>query len=346
MKYVNLDHTDLKVSRICLGTAGFGDKLSEEESFAILDDFVRAGGNFIDTANVYCKWVKGLGNCSERVIGKWLKKRDMAGKMIVATKGGHYSFGDPDHSSRINRKEIREDLDESCRTLGTNVIDMYWLHRDDPQKPAEEIIDILEELKKEGRIRYYGFSNYRTERLQMIEKVLREKKQKGIVAVSNQWSLAGINPGGNTNQDTTLVEFSDQEYRWHCESRTASIPFSSTGMGFFSKLQNAGVPFTGEKEPDEEWMKAMETKAGFLPESLKKAYWNLTNLCTYEKLLKLQKETGYSLQALSLAYFFNHPFQIVPVTGVRNHMQLEEAVGACELDLAPELFEGWIKKIG
>lgn len=346
MKYVNLDHTDLKVSRICLGTAGFGDKLSEEESFAILDDFVRAGGNFIDTANVYCKCVKGLGNCSERVIGKWLKKRDMAGKMIVATKGGHYSFGDPDHSSRINRKEIREDLDESCRTLGTNVIDMYWLHRDDPQKPAEEIIDILEELKKEGRIRYYGFSNYRTERLQMIEKVLREKKQKGIVAVSNQWSLAGINPGGNTNQDPTLVEFSDQEYRWHCESRTASIPFSSTGMGFFSKLQNAGVPFTGEKEPDEEWMKAMETKAGFLPESLKKAYWNLTNLCTYEKLLKLQKETGYSLQALSLAYFFNHPFQIVPVTGVRNHMQLEEAVGACELDLAPELFEGWIKKIG
>lgn len=231
------------------------------------------------------------------------EKRDMAGKMIVATKGGHYSFGDPDHSSRINRKEIREDLDESCRTLGTNVIDMYWLHRDDPQKPAEEIIDILEELKKEGRIRYYGFSNYRTERLQMIEKVLREKKQKGIVAVSNQWSLAGINPGGNTNQDPTLVEFSDQEYRWHCESRTASIPFSSTGMGFFSKLQNAGVPFTGEKEPDEEWMKAMETKAGFLPESLKKAYWNLTNLCTYEKLLKLQKETGYSLQALSLAYF-------------------------------------------
>ena len=121
------------------------------------------------------------------------EKKGYAGKMIVATKGGHYSFGDPDHSSRINRKEIREDLDESCRTLGTNVIDMYWLHRDDPQKPAEEIIDILEELKKEGRIRYYGFSNYRTERLQMIEKVLREKKQKGIVAVSNQWSLAGIN---------------------------------------------------------------------------------------------------------------------------------------------------------
>ena len=116
------------------------------------------------------------------------EKKGYAGKMIVATKGGHYSFGDPDHSSRINRKEIREDLDESCRTLGTNVIDMYWLHRDDPQKPAEEIIDILEELKKEGRIRYYGFSNYRTERLQMIEKYSVRKSRKG----SLQCPISGV----------------------------------------------------------------------------------------------------------------------------------------------------------
>ena len=92
MKYIQLNDTDLNVSRICLGTAGFGDKTDQEKSFEILDDFVRAGGNFIDTANVYCKWLEGHGNCSEQIIGRWLKARGARGKVIVATKGAHYSF--------------------------------------------------------------------------------------------------------------------------------------------------------------------------------------------------------------------------------------------------------------
>ena len=148
MKYIQLNNTDLNVSRICLGTAGFGDKLDQEKSFKVLDTFVQAGGNFIDTANVYCKWLEGHGNCSEQIIGKWLKDRGTQGKVIVATKGAHYSFEDQGRS-RVNREDIRTDLDESCRTLGTDVIDFYWLHRDDPKKPAEEIVDILEELQKE-----------------------------------------------------------------------------------------------------------------------------------------------------------------------------------------------------
>ena len=214
MKYIQLNDTDLNVSRICLGTAGFGDKTDQEKSFEILDDFVRAGGNFIDTANVYCKWLEGHGNCSEQIIGRWLKARGARGKVIVATKGAHYSFENPGRS-RVNREDIRADLDESLRTLGTEVIDFYWLHRDDPEKPVEEIVDILEEMQKEGRIRYFGFSNYRTDRLKALEQCLKERKKSGVTAVSNQWSLAGINPGGNTNPDPTLVEFSREDYRWH-----------------------------------------------------------------------------------------------------------------------------------
>lgn len=339
MQYIQLNNTDLNVSRICLGTAGFGDKSDQEKSFEVLDAFVRAGGNFIDTANVYCKWMEGHGNCSEQIIGKWLKDRGAAGKVIVATKGAHYSFEDPS-CSRVNRKDICADLDESCRTLGTDVIDFYWLHRDDQEKLVEEIVDILEDLQKEGRIRYFGFSNYRTERLKEIQKCLKERNHPGITAVSNQWSLAGINPGGNTNPDPTLVEFSRKEYKWHCETGTASIPFSSTAMGFFSKLQKMGVPCT--EEVDVPWMQAMEAQIADLPESMKKSYWNETNLRTYQKLLKLQKETGHSLQSLSLAYFFHQPFQTVPVTGVSNLNQLKDAVDACDIDLAPELFGGWV----
>ena len=142
MKYMQLNNTDLNISPICLGTAGFGDKSDLEKSFEILNAFVRAGGNFIDTANVYCKWLKGYGNCSEQIIGKWLKESGMQGKVIVATKGAHYSFEDPGRS-RVNKEDIRMDLDESCRTLGKDEMDFYWLHRDDPEKPAEEIVDIL-----------------------------------------------------------------------------------------------------------------------------------------------------------------------------------------------------------
>ena len=339
MKYIQLNNTDLNVSRICLGTAGFGDKLDHEKSFKVLDTFVQAGGNFIDTANVYCKWLEGHGNCSEQIIGKWLKDRGTQGKVIVATKGAHYSFEDQGRS-RVNREDIRTDLDESCRTLGTDVIDFYWLHRDDPKKPAEEIVDILEELQKEGRIRYFGFSNYRTKRLKEIQKCLEERNHPGITAVSNQWSLAGINPGGNTNSDPTLVEFSREEYKWHCETKTASIPFSSTAMGFFSKLQKMGVLYT--EKVDTFWMRNMESQIADLSESIKKSYWNETNLRTYQKLLKLQKETGHSLQSLSLAYFFHQPFQTVPVTGVSNLNQLKDALAACDIDFEPELFGGWV----
>lgn len=339
MKYIQLNNTDLNVSRICLGTAGFGDKLDQEKSFKVLDTFVQAGGNFIDTANVYCKWLEGRGNCSEQIIGKWLKDRGTQGKVIVATKGAHYSFEDQGRS-RVNREDIRTDLDESCRTLGTDVIDFYWLHRDDPKKPAEEIVDILEELQKEGRIRYFGFSNYRTKRLKEIQKCLEERNHPGITAVSNQWSLAGINPGGNTNPDPTLVEFSREEYKWHCETKTASIPFSSTAMGFFSKLQKMGVLYT--EKVDTFWMRNMESQIADLSESIKKSYWNETNLRTYQKLLKLQKETGHSLQSLALAYFFHQPFQTVPVTGVSNLNQLKDALTACGIDFEPELFGGWV----
>ena len=234
MKYIQLNNTDLNISPICLGTAGFGDKSDLEKSFEILNAFVRAGGNFIDTANVYCKWLKGHGNCSEQIIGKWLKESGMQGKVIVATKGAHYSFEDPGRS-RVNKEDIRMDLDESCRTLGKDEMDFYWLHRDDPEKPAEEIVDILEELKKEGRIRYYGFSNYRTERLKEIAQCLEGKKNLSLgsgnpisgVQKIVQESGCGetqipVFPERNTNPGSvkaTLVEFSREEYQWHCVRR-------------------------------------------------------------------------------------------------------------------------------
>lgn len=331
MKYITLKNTDLHLSNLCFGTAGFGEKLDREQAFALLDAFVRRGGNFIDTANVYCRWIPGAGNCSERILGEWLKSRGAARDVVIATKGAHYDVNDPGKTSRVNEAYIRADLEESLRTLGLDTLDFYWLHRDDPARPVEEIVDILEKLCAEGKIRYYGLSNYSTKRLEKAKEYLKSAGKHGPYAVSNQWSLAGINPGKNTNPDPTLVEFSAGEYEWHKETGVPVIPFSSTAMGFFEKLKRAGVVVKDGRlisRGDE----------GTIPSALWEAYWNEENLRIYENLLALQKETGHSLQALSAAYLMNQPFQVIPIGSARTEAQLSGFLEASEIVLPPERF--------
>lgn len=333
MKYKILKNTDLQLSDICLGTASFGEHLNRQQSFELLDDFVREGGNFLDTANVYCRWEPGLRNCSEQIIGEWLKSRGAYKNMVIATKGAHYLFGGEEHISRVNEREIRKDLENSLETLGVDVIDFYWLHRDDQNKSIEEIVDIMEKLKKEGKIRYYGFSNYQLYRLKKAEKYVQSRKLCGICGVSNQWSMASINPHGNMNPDPTLVELHEEEYLWHKETGTPVIPFSATASGWFEKMKRAGMQVKNGEVLQIE-------KPELLSEAMKKAFWNEENLKKYEKLLELQRETGYSLQALSISWLLQQPFQVFPVCGARNTSQLKEIMKASHISLTLEDFYG------
>lgn len=324
MRYQIMNQTDLELSNLCLGGAGFGDRLNREQSFELLDAFVRSGGNFIDTANVYCRWVPGAGNCSERLIGEWMKARGAYHDVVIATKGAHYSLDSSEKLSRVNEKEIRKDLEESLQGMGVDVIDFYWLHRDDESRPIEEIIDILEKLRGEGKIRYYGLSNYRVHRIEAAREYLTSKGLPGPYAVSNQWSMASINPGKNTNPDPTLVEFSGEEYEWHKETGIASVPFSSTAMGFFEKLKKAKVTV-------KDGAIISEGDLNSISQAMREAYINEENLRKYERLLEIQRETGHSLQALSIAYLLNQPFQVFPVCGAGNIGQLKGILEASDI---------------
>lgn len=327
MKIRKLLNTDLELSNLCLGTANFGEKLTKEEAFEMLDLFVRQGGNFIDTANVYCRWVPGLENCGEKMIGEWLKLRGAYKDVVVATKGGHYSFDDPNRTCRVNEEEIRKDLENSLQTLGLETIDFYYLHRDDPTRPVSEIMDILEKLRAEGKIRYYGLSNYRAERIRQAREYLSSRGLNGPWAISNQWSLATVNPGKNVNQDPTLEQFTEEEYQWHKETKTPVIPFSSTAFGFFEKLKKAGVQVKGGEL-------ISEGNPEMIPAAIRAAYWNEENLRTYERLMDIQKETGHSLQALSVAWFLEQPFQVIPVGSARNPGQLAGYLEAGDIDFS------------
>ncbi len=130
MRTVTIPDTELQVSGICLGTAGIGSSIDRSASFSIMSTYVELGGTFFDTASVYADWLPGPRSVSETTLGDWLAENGKRDQITLSTKGGH-----PDlqtmHVPRMSRKEIVNDLDASLRNLRTDVIDLYWLHRDD-----------------------------------------------------------------------------------------------------------------------------------------------------------------------------------------------------------------------
>jgi len=319
MKKQRLRNTDLNLSNICYGTGNFGEKLSMEEAFRFLDAYVDAGGNFIDTANVYCRWIPGQTNCSEQYIGAWLKERGAYNDVVIATKGGHYDLERPE-VFRATPAEIRKDLEESLRTLGVDQIDFYWLHRDNRDMPVTEIIGMMEELVKEGKIRYYGASNFTQGRINSAVRYTETNGITGFSAVSNQWSLASVNRGCNINSDKTLVMMDSLFYQWHKASGMPSVPFTSGAYGFFQKL------YTGIKHGGD----------------IQKAYANEKNIRIYEMLCYLHATTDASLQALSIAWLLNQPFQVFPVLSITKLEQLDHLVEASELEVTSDFTEKFI----
>jgi aryl-alcohol dehydrogenase-like predicted oxidoreductase len=152
MKYIQLGKTGLRVSELCLGAMTFGRETEERISYEILDRFSAAGGNFIDTADVY-----SLGG-SETIVGLWLKehKRD---DFVIATKV-RFPMGDGPNDYGLSRKHIMSAVDESLRRLQTDYIDLYQVHRWDSDTPLEETLRTLDDLVRVGKVRYIGCSNF------------------------------------------------------------------------------------------------------------------------------------------------------------------------------------------
>lgn len=164
MQKRKLGSAELEVAPMTFGGNVFGWTIDEAQSFEIIDAFVGAGFNFIDTANNYSYWVKGNdGGESERIIGNWLKKRRIRDKIIITTKvGGRSKTTD---KANATKKHITEEVDNSLMRLQTDYIDLYQLHYDDDTTPVEETLSAFQDLIKEGKIRSIGASNISPERL-------------------------------------------------------------------------------------------------------------------------------------------------------------------------------------
>lgn len=163
MKKIKIGQTDLEVASFNLGGNVFGWTLDENKSFEILDAYVEAGFNFIDTADMYSHWVDGgAGGQSETIIGKWMKARGNRDQVIIATKGGGATGVNEIDASR---KRLLESVEKSLERLQTDYIDLYYLHYDDGKTPVEETLSTLDELVKSGKVKQIAVSNISPERL-------------------------------------------------------------------------------------------------------------------------------------------------------------------------------------
>lgn len=309
MEYIQLNQTALSVSPICLGTASFGSGVTGPAVDRQLDLFLSLGGNFIDSAHVYGDWMNQGPGLSERLIGQWLKERGGRDKLVISTKGAHPKL-DGKGLPRMSRQEIEADLAGSLRGLGTDYIDLYFLHRDDEGRPVEEILAVLETARQQGRIRYYGCSNWSLRRIREAERAAKAGGYPGFVCNQLMWSLAEIDFDGVG--DKSLQAMDGETYADHRAREMNVMAFTSVARGYFSKLlsgqacpQAQAAPYQTEK-------------------NRRIAQW-----------LSTERPAGYSVMDLCLLYFRAQPFPAIPITGFSREEQLKEALSAMEKPMPP-----------
>ncbi len=147
MRTRRIPRTTLEASALCLGTAEFGSVVEDAVSEAITNRYVDLGGNVLDTAEVYAAWIPGGSHRSEEFLGRWLRKRKSRDSLILSTKGAHPRLASM-NVPRMSKKDVESDLNSSLQRLGVDSVDLYWLHRDDPGTPVEEILLTLKNFGK------------------------------------------------------------------------------------------------------------------------------------------------------------------------------------------------------
>jgi aryl-alcohol dehydrogenase-like predicted oxidoreductase len=313
MKYTTIPTTELKPATICLGTVGIGSKLDQAASFELLDAYLDQGGNFIDTAQVYSDWLPGERSSSEKTIGRWLNQRRNRDNIILATKGAHPGLATM-HIPRMSRQEIIHDLDQSLRHLQTDIIDLYWLHRDAPNHPVEDILETLNDQVKAGKIRYFGCSNWRTERIKAAQEYAAHHGLQGFAANQARWSLAHVDP--EAISDKTTVVMDEAMVQYHRQTGLAATPYTAQAQGLFQKLASGA--------------------AGQIDPNSRRVYPAAENQQRFERVRRLAADTGLSITQIVLGYLQSQPFVTIPIVGCRTLDQLNDSLQAADIRLTPD----------
>jgi predicted dehydrogenase/aryl-alcohol dehydrogenase-like predicted oxidoreductase len=296
MRYGRIEGLEKPVSRLVMGV---DNQLSWPHLAVMLDDFFERGGTCFDTAFIYA-----AGRCEE-LLGTWVASRGIRDQVVILDKGAHTPHCDPE--------SVRRQLEISLERLGTDHVDVYMLHRDNPQVPVGEFVDVLNEQRDAGRVTVFGVSNWTLERVREAEGWAAAHGRRGLSAISNNFSLARmVDPVW-----AGCVSSSDAEWRaWLTERRMPLMPWSSQARGFF--VAGRADP-ADRSDPD-----------------LVRSWYGEDNFRRLERARRLAEERGVLPIHIALAYVLCQPFPTFPLIGPRQLSETRTSSRGLTVELSPE----------
>jgi aryl-alcohol dehydrogenase-like predicted oxidoreductase len=308
MQMRKLGRTGLKVAALCLGGNTFGWTTDQQASEAVLDAYMEAGGNFIDTADVYSRWVPGnKGGESETALGIWLAARRNRASVVLATKVCG-PMGPGPNDAGLSRQHIVQGVEASLKRLQTDYIDLYQAHWDDKDTPLDETLRAFDDLVRQGKVRYIGSSNYVAHRL---TRALWESDRRGLVRYEC------LQPKYNL----VFRDEYERELEPLClEQQVGVIPYSSLGSGFLSGKYRAegALPSTARA-------------AG-----VQKAYMTPRGFAVLAAVEKVAAGLGVTPTQVAISWLAHRPGITAPIASATTVTQLKELLAGVALKLDGE----------
>ncbi len=308
MKKRRLGNSGLEVAPLAFGGNIFGWTVDEATSFKLLDGFVEAGFDFIDTADVYSAWVPGnKGGESETILGKWMKRSGNRQKVVIATKVG-MEMG-PGRKG-LSKSYILSSVEDSLKRLETDYIDLYQAHIDDPDTPLEETLATFAELIEQGKIRAIGASNYSAERL---SEALEVSQRQGCPRYESLQPLYNL--------------YDRADYETKLEPLCAE-----KGLGVISYFSLASGFLTGKYRSEDDLSKS--ARGGRV-----KKYLNERGERILEALDRVAREHDSTPASVSIAWLMARPSITAPIASATSPEQLSDLIEATKLELDPASIE-------
>lgn len=304
MEKRKIKNTDLSIAPINFGGNVFGWTLDEKQSFDILDQFVRAGFNFVDTADTYSWWVNGKGGQSEEIIGKWMKQRGNRNELVIATKVGSET---KEHGFDISKKHILKSVDESLLRLQTDHIDLYYTHFDDGKTPVEETLEAYDEIIKAGKVRYIAASNVSPERLKQSIEAAEKNNLPKYVALQPHYNLL--------EREKFETEYADLVKEYDLSVFT----YWSLAAGFL----------TGKYRTEDDLAKSARG------EGVRK-YLNEKGIEVLTALDTISEKHETTQASVALAWLLANPLVTAPIVSATSESQLKTLFEAPKLKLSDE----------
>jgi 1-deoxyxylulose-5-phosphate synthase len=309
MEYRRLGRTGLKVSTICLGTMQFGWSTDEPTAYAIMDRALALGCNFLDTADVYSRWVDGNdGGVSEEIIGRWLRQSGARRESVVLATKVRGRMGDGPNDEGLSRQHIFQAVEASLRRLQTDYIDLYQLHWPDEETPLEETLQALDDLVRAGKVRYLGCSNYPA---WLLTKALWLSDKHG-------WSrFDSLQPHYSLMH---RAEFERELQPLCLDQGIGVIPYSPLGGGFLTGKYRRDTP---------------------LPESVRAGgvqsrYMNEQGFTAVDRLESVGQAHGATVAQTAIAWVLANPAVTSAIIGANSIGQLEDTTAGAAVKLSAE----------